>query len=132
MTVQQTSATYVKVQNKCLNVVCFCHLIIVSQKDFDLHLLVSEKLISREEIGLCAHCSTVLKMFWKQSIMEVMPTSKCLMSACYCINIGILTYNFTCSLFHTLSCYRSSACCFMHTLKNLCFKVHLYTYIPWT
>jgi hypothetical protein len=62
----------------------FSHLILVSQKAFHQQLLVSANFMALEEILWCMHCSTVLKMFWKQSIMEMTPTSKYLIYTFYC------------------------------------------------
>lgn len=65
----------------------FSHLILVSQKAFHQQLLVFANFMVLEEILWCMHCSTVLKMFLKQSIMEVMPTSKYLIYSFYCFPV---------------------------------------------
>jgi hypothetical protein len=65
----------------------FSHLILVSQKACHQQLLVSANFMVLEEILWCMHCSTVLKMFWKQSIMEVMSASKYLIYTFYCFPV---------------------------------------------
>jgi len=65
----------------------FSHLILVSQKAFHQQLLVSANFMVLEEILWWMHCSTVLKMFLKQFIMEVMPNSKYLTYPFYCFPV---------------------------------------------
>jgi len=65
----------------------FSHLILVLWKAFHQLLLVSANFMVLEEIPCCMHCSTVLKMFLKQFIMEVMPTSKYLIYPFYCFPV---------------------------------------------
>jgi len=105
----------------------FCHLILVSQKAFHQQLQLSANFMVLEEILWCMHCSTVLKMFRKQSVMEVTPTSKYLIYTLYCFPVPCAA----CCAEHQ-HYFTGEVTAALGTLLRICaFKLHLYTFSPW-